>query len=55
MTPLGKNTTRNNNFMKGGEKCHAEKVDFETHTNSDKRSKKTEGKKERKTDLWQMA
>ena len=26
--------------MKGGEKCHAEKVDFETHTNSDKRSKK---------------
>ena len=33
--------------MKGGEKCHAEKVDFETHTNSDKRSKKTEVKKER--------
>ena len=31
--------------MKGDEKCHAERVDFETNTNSDKRSKKTEGKK----------
>ena len=26
--------------MKRDEKCHAEKVDIETHTNSDKRSKK---------------